>query len=125
MKNRNNTAELIKLAMDSLGVAVSIIDTEGKLLYYNNQAAKILDRKPEYIGEDVHSHHKKPSSNSRLDSMLQDFQEGRTAPFYYEVQPYGKSILVIVSPILDNGRFIGCVQSVLLKEDIESASRAV
>lgn len=125
MKHKNNPAELIKYAMESMGVAVSIIDTEGRLIYYNNQAAKILDRKPEYIGEDVHSHHKKPPSNSKLDSMLQEFQKGRTEPFYYEVQPYGKIILVIVSPILENGRFIGCVQSVLLKEDIESASRPV
>ena len=111
--------------MDSMGVAVSIIDTEGTLLYYNNQAAKILDRKPEYIGEDVHSHHKKPSSNRKLELMLQDFQKGRTEPFYYEVKPYGKIILVILSPILKNGRLIGCIQSVLLKEDIESASRPV
>ncbi len=125
MEHRNNPTQLIKLAMDSMGVAVSIMDTEGTLLYYNNQAAKILDRKPEYIGEDVHSHHKKPSSNSKLELMFQEFQKGRTEPFYYEVQPYGKIILVIVSPILENGRFIGCVQSVLLKEDIESASRSV
>ena len=123
MERRNNPAELIKLAMDSIGVAVSIIDTEGTLLYYNNHAAKILDRKPEYLGENIHSHHKKPSSNRTVDLMLQDFQKGRTEPFYYEVKPYGKIILVIVSPILDNGRFIGCIQSVLLKEDIESAAR--
>ncbi len=124
MKHRN-PAQLIKSAMDSMGVAVSIIDTEGTLLYFNNQAAKILDRKPEYIGEDVHSHHKKTSSNRKLDLMLQDFKKGRTGPFYYEVKPYGKIILVILSPILKNGRFIGCIQSVLLKEDIESASRPV
>ena len=122
MKDKKKPAKLIKLAMECMGVAVTIIDTEGTLLYYNKQAAKILDRKPEYIGIDVHSHHKKAASNRKLDSMLQGFQKGRTEPFFYEVKPYGKIILVILSPILENGKFIGCIQSVLLKEDIESTS---
>ena len=122
MKDKKKPAKLIKLAMECMGVAVTIIDTEGTLLYYNKQAAKILDRKPEYIGIDVHSHHKKAASNRKLDLMLQDFQKGRTEPFHYETKPYGKIILVILSPILENGKFIGCIQSVLLKEDIESES---
>jgi len=122
MKDTKKQAQLIKLAMECMGVAVTLIDTEGTLVYYNKQAAKILDRKPEYIGKDVHSHHKKAASNRKLDLVLQDFQKGRTEPFYYEVKPYGKIILVILSPILENGKFIGCIQSVLLKEDIESAS---
>lgn len=112
--------ELISLAMEYMGVAVSLIDVKGTLLYYNKQAAKILDRKPEYIGKDVHSHHKKATSSKRLDLMLQDFQKGRTEPFHYEATPYGKTILVTLSPILENGKFIGCAQSVLLKADIES-----
>ena len=125
MKDTKVPEHLIKLAMDCMGVAVTIIDTEGTLLYYNKQAAKILDRKPEYIGKDVHSHHKKAATNKKVELMLQDFQKGRTEPFYYETKPYGKIILVILSPILENGKFIGCIQSVLLKEDIESASRPI
>ena len=108
--------------MECMGVAVTIIDTEGTLLYYNKQATKILDRKPEYIGKDVHSHHKKTVSNKKLDLMLQDFLKGRTEPFYFDAKPYGKVILVILSPILENGKIIGCIQSVLLKKDIESES---
>jgi DUF438 domain-containing protein len=122
MKDTIKPAGLIKLAMECMGVAVTIIDTQGTLLYYNKEAARILDRKPEYMGNDVHSHHKKAASNRKLDSMLQDFQKGRTEPFYFEVKPYGKIIVVILSPILKNGKFIGCIQSVLLKEDIESES---
>ena len=109
--------ELINLAINCLSVAVTIIDPKGTLLYY--KAAKILDRKPEYIGKDVHPHHKKETSNKRFDLMLQDFQKGRTEPFHYEAKPYGKTILVTVSPILEDGKFVGCTQSVQLKEDIE------
>lgn len=122
MEGRENTKlkEVIRLAMDCMGVAVTIIDTKGTLLYYNEQAAKILDRKPEYIGNDIHSHHKKAASSNKLDLMLQDFQKGRTEPFHYEAKPYGETILVTLSPILENGKFIGCVQSVQLRQDIES-----
>jgi DUF438 domain-containing protein len=119
MKDTKKPEHLIKLAMECMGIAVTIIDTEGTLLYYNMQAAKILDRKPEYIGQDVHSHHKKAASNRKLDLMLQDFQKGRTEPFHYQAKPYGKIILVTLSPILENGKFIGCIQSVQLKEDTE------
>jgi sensor histidine kinase regulating citrate/malate metabolism len=120
MKQVKETKELINLAMDCLGVAVTIIDTKGTLLYYNKQAVKILDRKPEYIGNDVYSHHMKATSSEKLESMIQDFQKGRTEPFHYEAKPYGKTILVTLSPILENDKLIGCAQSVQLKEDIES-----
>lgn len=112
--------ELISLAMESMGVAVTIIDTKGTLLYYNKQAAKILDRKPEYIGKDVYSHHMKPTSSEKLESMIQNFKKGRTDPFHYEAKPYGRTILVTLSPILKDGKFIGCTQSVRLKVNTES-----
>jgi len=121
-KDTKKPEHLMELAMGCMGVAVTLIDTEGTLLYYNMQAAKILDRKPEYIDKNIHSHHKKAASNTKLDLMLQDFQKGRTEPFHYQAKPYGKIILVTLSPILENGKFIGCIQAVLLKKDIESES---
>jgi DUF438 domain-containing protein len=119
MEQEKEAKELINLAVESMRVTVTIIDTKGTLLYYNQQAAKILDRKPGYIGKDVHRHHKKATSNKKFDLMLQDFQKGRTEPFHYEAKPYGKTILVTLSPILKSGKFIGCTQSVQPKEDIE------
>jgi DUF438 domain-containing protein len=100
-----------------MGVAVTIIDTKGTLLYYNKQSAMILDRKPDYIGTDIHSHHKKANSNQKLDLMLNEFKQGRKAPFHYEANPYGKIIFVTLSPIIKEGKFIGCVQSVRLNPD--------
>ena len=120
MKEEKDLKKPISLAMECMGVAVTIIDTKGTLLYYNKHAAKILDRKPEYIGNDVYSHHMKAISSKKLESMIQDFQKGRAEPFHYEAKPYGETILVTLSPILENGKFIGCAQSVQLKEDIES-----
>lgn len=115
MNNKQQTIqleELIHLAMDCMVVAASIIDSKGTLLYYNRHSEKILDRKPEYIGTDIHSHHKKAGSNEKLDRMLKAFEEGRTEPFHYEAKPYGKIIFVTLSPIVKNGEFLGCVQTV-------------
>ena len=112
---KNQLEEIVNLAMDCMGVAVSIIDKKGALLYYNQHSAKILDRKPEYIGTDIHSHHQKADSNKKLDLMLKEFVEGRKDPFHYEAKPYGKIIVVTLAPILKNGEFVGCVQTVRLK----------
>ena len=111
-ERKDELKELIILAMDCMEVAVTIIDTKGKLLYYNKYAAKILSRAPEYIGTDIHSHHKKTDSNKKVDLMLKEFKEGRKDPFRYEAKPYGEIIFVSLSPIIKNGKFVGCVQTV-------------
>ena len=117
-EHENPLGELIHLAMDGMGVAVSIIDPKGTLLYYNQQSAKILDRKPEYIGTDIHSHHKKAGTNPKIDLMLKNFEEGRRDPFHYEAKPYGETICVTLAPIIKNDRFVGCVQTVRLKNSV-------
>ncbi|MFZ5449263.1 MAG: PAS domain-containing protein [Thermodesulfobacteriota bacterium] len=108
--------ELVTLAMDCLDVGVTIFDPQGILLYYNNYAAKVLDRKPEYIGADIHLHHKKPDTNQKLDFMLQEFSKGRTEPFHYEANPYSQVIIVTLAPIRKSGTFVGCVHCVRLKQ---------
>lgn len=50
--------------------------------------------------------------------MLKAFEEGRSEPFLYKTKPYGKIILVTLSPIIKDGQFVGCVQTVRLKEEI-------
>ena len=116
-ERKSRGEELISPAMDCLGVAVTIIDTQGTLLYYNQQAAKILDRKPAYLGADIHLHHQQTTTNQRLDAMLQEFSEGRTEPFHYQAAPYGQVILVTLTPIRKEGKFVGCVHCVRLKEE--------
>ena len=114
-ERKNQLGELVNLAMDCMGVAVTIIDTKGTLLYYNQHSTKILDRKPEYIGTDIHSHHRKTESNKKVDQMLKEFAKGRKEPFNYVAKPYGEIIFVTFSPIVKNGKFVGGVQTVRLK----------
>ena len=115
MNESNRLGELLVFAKEYSGTAVTIIDPEGTLLYYNRRAAAILDRKTKYIGIDVRSHHKKAASNEKLDLMLQEFKNGRLEPCCYKARPYGEGIFVTISPIVMEGKFVGCVQSVVLK----------
>ncbi len=104
---------MINSALDYMGMAVTIIVTDGILLYYNREATRILDRNPKYIGSSVYSHHLKKASSDKLEKMIQDFKNGRTEPFHHEATPYEKTILVTLAPILDGGKFISCSQTAL------------
>ncbi len=119
-KDENQTYELIRLAMDSMPAAVSVIDAAGTLVYYNRQAAKLLDRKPEYIGTDIRGHHKRKSSNDSVDHMLGEFAKGRSEPFCYEAKPYGTPIAVTLTPLFAVGQFVGCIQSIRPTGDTDS-----
>ena len=57
-------------------------------------------------------------SNKKVDLMLKEFEEGRKDPFHYEAKPYGKIIFVTLSPIIKNGEFVGCVQTVRLNNAV-------
>jgi hypothetical protein len=48
--------------------------------------------------------------------MIKEFEEGRKEPFYYQAKPYGELIFVTLSPILKNGVFVGCVQTIRPKD---------
>ena len=116
MKNQNHRENMVRHAMDCMGIAVTIIDAECRLLYYNERAEKILDRKPEFIGQDVRSHHTEASSSRKFDDMIREFKKGRTKPFHYEANPYGRFISVTFSPIVVEEKFAGAVQTVVMKE---------
>ena len=117
MENGNHEENMIRHAMDYMGVAVTIIDAECRILYYNERAEEILDRKPEYIGEDVRSHHTGPSSGRKFHEMIREFTQGRAEPFHYDASPYGQLLSVTFSPVVIDGKFSGGVQAVILKED--------
>lgn len=112
------TDNLLRLALDSLDLAVTLIDPQGIILYYNRRAAEILDRRPEYIGANAHTHHQKAASNRQFDRMLDGFRAGRREPFHYRANPYGKPLRVTIAPIVEQGRLVGCTQSVRLEEGL-------
>ena len=105
----------IPLILDQIPVAITCIDLDGNILFYNDFSSQVLDRKPEYLGTDIRDCHQKPDTNAKIDHMLNEFKAGRREGFYYEAFRYGKDIAVTLSPFEVDGQLIGCIQSVTLK----------
>jgi DUF438 domain-containing protein len=101
--------------LDKMPVAVTIIDLEGNILFYNEYSSRVLDRRPEHLGTDVRLCHEKAETNARIDQMLAEFKAGRNEDFYYEAFRYGKNIAVTLSHFEVDGSRIGCIQSVIIK----------
>jgi len=107
----------IPLILDKIPVAITVIDLEGNILFYNEYSSRVLDRKPEYLGTDIRECHQKPETNDRIDRMLAEFKAGWREDFYYEAFRYGNDIAVTLSPFEVNRRLIGCIQSVIIKKE--------
>ena len=80
--------------VEQLPASVTIIDLEGNMLYYNEFAPKLLNRKPDYLGKDIKACHKRKSSNKRVIAMIDGFKEGSREPVQYIAKPYGEPIVV-------------------------------
>lgn len=109
-RNRATITPEQKSILNALAVAVTITDLTGAILFYNDCAPGILDRKPEYIGRDIRACHKNPESIRKIDSMLAEFQQGRKEPFSYSAERNGARLVVTFSPFYIEGAFAGLIQ---------------
>jgi DUF438 domain-containing protein len=112
---RTDFQSLIPSVLDQLPVAVTVIDLAGTIQYFNGYAPEILDRKPEYLGTDVRACHKKAASNARIDEMMDAFKAGRRERFTWEIERYGRRLVVTFSPLVADGQLAGCIHSVIVK----------
>lgn len=105
----------LSLVLESLPVAVTLVDLDGRMLYFNRHAGQVLDRKPEYLGKDIRLCHQKPESNAKIDRMIEDFKNGNQTPVYYEADRNGRRIAVTFVPWTVGGSLKGCIQTVSVK----------
>jgi len=101
--------------LDKLPVGITVIDLQGRILYYNTPCARLVDRKPDYIGKDIRSRHKKAASIVAIDRILDDIQTGRKKDVYYETVRKGKTLAVTLSPYAVDGERLGTIQSIIVK----------
>ena len=111
--------EISTLILDTIPVAVTVTDPEGRIVYFNKYSSEILDRKPEYVGMDIRQCHKMQGSIEKIDHIFSQFKSGKDAPFYYEATREGTLFAVTVLPLRKSGQFIGCVHSVVIKSKSE------
>ena len=106
---------MIPEILDNIPLAMTIIDLQGIMLYYNDYAPRIINRKAELLGKNVRLCHQKSESNARIDEVIEDFKEGRRNPVSYEARPYGELLLITVYPLEVDGRLEVCIHTAMPK----------
>lgn len=101
--------------LDQLPVGITVLDLEGRILYYNATSARFVDRKPEYLGRDLRACHQKKASIARIDRMFAELRTGRQDEVYYETERNGRVLAVTVLPYKIEGEIIGFIQSFTVK----------
>lgn len=96
-------------------VGITVTDLDGRIRYYNEYCARIVDRKPEYIGQDIRTCHQKPASAAKIDQIFEEIKSGRREDYYYESVRNGKHLAVTVSPYTVDGKPAGFIQTITLK----------
>ena len=81
--------------LEYAGVGVTLVDRQGRCVYYNKWAKDHLDRKPDYIDDDIRNRHHRAITNPRFDAMLKLFEDGRMEPVRYVARPYGKTTILV------------------------------
>ncbi|MCA1989589.1 MAG: PAS domain-containing protein [Desulfarculus sp.] len=94
-------------------MALTVLDLEGRLLFYNRHAPKILDRQPGYLGRDVGELHQ-PASRAKLAAILAAYRDGDLRERAWKLPRGDKTFAVRVAPLVLDGRISGLVHAVLL-----------
>lgn len=97
----NLSREQLDILLNTVQTGVTLIDRDGRILYYNAFCARYADRKPEYIGRDIRLCHNHEKSIARIEQMLADLKSGRKKRCYYEAERNGIKIGVDVLPFFE------------------------
>ncbi len=108
--------QLAPLMVETLPAAVTVFDAQGIMLYFNERAGEILDRKPEYLGRDIQVCHQKAETREMFQDILDQFQAGRTEPYNFRVTRGEKDLFARVAPLRDGDRLVACIQVAVLLE---------
>lgn len=99
--------------LDQLPVAVTVLDRRGNIVFFNQNAPSIVDRKPEYLGRDIREFHK-PASNAKVDEILSAYAQGGRQEHSWRLERGDKEFMVRVRPWLKGQQWAGLVHTVML-----------
>lgn len=105
--------QMSSFILDKIPIGITVIDLEGRILYFNEYSSQIRDRKPEYLGRDIRFCHQKPESIAKIDRILEEFKGGRRQEICYDATLEGEVFAVTISPLVVEGRLAGCIHSII------------
>ena len=105
----------VKMILDQIPVGITVTDLEGRILFYNAYCSQIVDRKPEYIGQDIRPCHQKSESIVKIDIIFGEIREGQRREYYYESKRGGKRLGVTILPYEVDGQITGFIQTIVVK----------
>jgi DUF438 domain-containing protein len=103
-------AGLAPALLDGLYSGTTLVDPDGRLIHYNQAAARYFDRKPEYIGVDIRSCHKNPESIARIDQWLAEFKAGREEMVVRLTNNRGRNWRMTFAPIRVDGVLVAALE---------------
>ncbi len=106
-----NFARIMPAVIGEMPVGLTLLDLEGRILYYNAYAAKVADRKPEYLGRDVRELHQ-PQSNDKIELILNEYKKGGKNEHHWQVIRDGLTVGVRVAPLVVGGRNVGLIHTI-------------
>ena len=105
--------ELAGQVLGQAAVCNTVLDLEGRLLFYSHYGPKILDRKPDYLGRDVGELHQ-PASRARLAAILAAYRAGERREFAWKLPRGEKTFAVRVAPLALAGQILGLIHTAML-----------
>lgn len=103
-------------ALETMGraaVCMTVLDLEGRLLFYSHYGPRILDRRPAYLGRDVRELHQRASAD-KIGVILEAYRAGGREEYTWQLKRAGKVFTVRVSPLDLAGENRGLVHTVML-----------
>ncbi|MFH1033669.1 MAG: PAS domain-containing protein [Pseudomonadota bacterium] len=94
--------------LSQMAAAVTVLDPQGHILFYNDYAPSLLDRKPSYLGRPVQELHN-ASSAAKIDAILAAYRQGRYQVHGWSVHRPDQAFAVQVAPWLEDGQLQGLI----------------
>ena len=113
VKNSFSPADMDPALWDQVAAAITVLDLDGSILFYNAYAPRILDRKPEYIGRNVCGLHK-PASAEKIRAMLASYRHGGAQEFSWRLKMEDKEYVVRLCPLMKGDNIAGAVHVAML-----------
>jgi DUF438 domain-containing protein len=97
--------------LSQMPVALTVLDLEGRLLFYNDHAPSLLNRRPEHLGLPVQGHHQQQASVDKIEAILAGYRAGQRREHAWLFQRQGRTFAIRVAPWVVDGQLKGLLHT--------------